>query len=277
MTFNPFKHIETMRNNIFTQLLTVTALVFVTLMSCSKGDDGENSAKWTLTWEENFDGSSLDATKWSKIGRGTSDWNLYMSNHASLVEVTGGELILRGIVNTVDGGDAAAYLTGGVQTAGKVPFRGGRLEIKAKLQGAQGAWPAIWMMPFISAPWPDGGEIDIMERLNHDGYVYQSIHSDYANTLGQTTPKKSATAAISPNDYNVYAVEMYADSLSFYVNDKHTFSYPKIKTPYEGQFPFDRDYFLMIDMQLGGSWVGAINNAQLPVEMRIDWVRFYKK
>lgn len=30
-------------------------------------------------------------------------------------------------------------------------------------------------------------------------------------------------------------------------------------------------------MQLGGSWVGAVDPKQLPVEMHIDWVRFYKK
>jgi hypothetical protein len=30
-------------------------------------------------------------------------------------------------------------------------------------------------------------------------------------------------------------------------------------------------------MQLGGSWVGAVDPEDLPVEMEIDWVRFYQK
>jgi len=30
-------------------------------------------------------------------------------------------------------------------------------------------------------------------------------------------------------------------------------------------------------MQLGGSWVGAVDSSDLPVEMEIDWVRFYQK
>jgi hypothetical protein len=70
---------------------------------------------------------------------------------------------------------------------------------------------------------------------------------------------------------------MYPDSLSFDINGLHTFTYPRIETDKEGQFPFNRDYHLLIDMQLGGSWVGRVEPVDLPVEMRIDWVRFYKK
>jgi len=29
-------------------------------------------------------------------------------------------------------------------------------------------------------------------------------------------------------------------------------------------------------MQLGGSWVGTVDQKNLPVEMEIDWVRFYE-
>ena len=35
-------------------------------------------------------------------------------------------------------------------------------------------------------------------------------------------------------------------------------------------------YYLLIDMQLGGNWVGAVDPAGLPVEMLVDWVRFYE-
>ncbi len=54
-------------------------------------------------------------------------------------------------------------------------FTGGRVEVCARLQAAKGAWPAIWMLP-EKAEWPKGGEIDIMERLNHDRIAYQTTH-----------------------------------------------------------------------------------------------------
>ena len=70
---------------------------------------------------------------------------------------------------------------------------------------------------------------------------------------------------------------MYPDSLAFFINDRHTFTYHRIQTDKEGQFPFDRPFYLLIDMQLGGSWIGAVRRSDLPVEMLIDYVRFYKR
>lgn len=63
----------------------------------------------------------------------------------------------------------------------------------------------------------------------------------------------------------------------FYVNGTKTFTYPKIQTTQPDQFPYaDGDHYLLLDMQLGGSWVGTVDGNQLPVEMEIDWVKFYK-
>jgi hypothetical protein len=81
---------------------------------------------------------------------------------------------------------------------------------------------------------------------------------------------------INPEDYNTYAVEKRKDTLSFFVNNNLTFQYPRIETDKVGQFPFnDQDFYLLIDMQLGGSWVGKVDPETLPVEMYIDRVRFY--
>ncbi len=61
------------------------------------------------------------------------------------------------------------------------------------------------------------------------------------------------------------------------MNDRRTFSYPRIETDKDGQFPFnDQEFYLLLDMQLGGNWVGEVDPPNgLPVEMYIDWVRFY--
>lgn len=232
--------------------------------------------KWDLVWQENFNQrNGFDEESWSKIPRGKSDWNNYMSDFDSCYAMQKGNLVLRGIVNHTQPNDTAPYLTGGVYTKDKVSFTNGRLEIRAKLPAAQGAWPAIWLLP-LNTPWPMGGEIDIMERLNHDTIVYQTVHSYYTYKLGIKTPQTHATSPILPNEYNTYAVEMYPDSLSFYVNDKHSFTYPRIQTDKEGQYPFDQPFYLLIDMQLGGSWVGPVDPKELPVEMHVDWVRFYQ-
>ena len=118
-----------------------------------------------------------------------------------------------------------------------------------------------------------------MERLNNDSIAYQTVHSHYTFNLGiKDNPKQGSTGVIDPNDFNTYTVEMYADSLVFFINDTRTFAYPRIETDKEGQYPFnDSQFYLLLDMQLGGSWVGAVDSEDLPVEMEIDWVRFYQK
>ena len=244
------------------------------LFSCGKPAYG-----WRLVWEENFNQkNSFDEASWSKIPRGFSDWNNYMTDLDSCFAMRKGNLILRGLVNHSLPADTAPYLTGGVYTKGKVGFSDGRISIRARLHGATGAWPAIWMLP-EGEGWPNGGDIDIMERLNDDTIAYQTVHSAYTHTLGiRDNPKQGSTGVINKDEYNVYSVEMYRDSLVFFINDNRTFAYPRIRTDKEGQFPFtDKQFYLLIDMQLGGGWVGRVEPNDLPVEMEVDWVRFYKK
>ena len=249
-------------------ILTCAAI----LSSCSR-----NEPEWKLVWEDDFNQTDhFDDTYWSKITRGTSDWQNYMSDFDSLFRMQEGNLVLRGIVNNSLPEDSVPYLTGGVWTKDKYSFERGRVEIRAKMQGARGAWPAIWMLP-QNGNWPDGGEIDIMERLNSEDIAYQTIHSHYTYTLGIKDPPSGSTGKIAPFDYNVYAVELYEDSVCLFINDNLTLKYPRIETEKEGQFPFDQPQYLLIDMQLGGSWVGEVYPEDLPVEMWIDWVRYYKK
>jgi hypothetical protein len=50
-------------------------------------------------------------------------------------------------------------------TKGKKSIRYGKVEVVAKLPKGDWIWPAIWMMPerSVYGPWPQSGEIDIME------------------------------------------------------------------------------------------------------------------
>lgn len=234
------------------------------------------SQNYKLIWQDNFRGWHFNKKSWSKIPRGKSDWNRHMSDFDGCYDVKRGKLILRGINNTQCPNDTSRFLTGGLFTKGKRHIKFGKVEVKAKLQAAQGAWPAIWLLP-ENAKWPNGGEIDIMERLNHDTFAYQTVHSYYTYVLKHThEPPHGGTGSINPEDYNIYAVEILPDSLVFSINGKHTFTYPRIDTNKKGQYPFGTPFYLLIDMQIEGSWVGKADPNQLPVEMYIDWVKMYE-
>ena len=259
-------------------LLLLTPVFLFSIIQCGEKTKESADGKWKLVWEDDFKGKEIDESKWAKIPRGNSDWNSYMSDHEDLFEIREGNLILKGIKNDVLPNDTAPVLTGGVYTKDKKTFGYGRLEIRAKMEPASGAWPAIWMLPAIDAKWPEGGEIDILERLGHNDAIYQTVHSKYTQDHGiKDNPPASSHIQLKPSKFNVYSLEKYPDSLVFYVNDTKTKVYPRIDTELDGQFPFsDNEFYLLIDMQLGGSWVGAVNTDELPVEMAVDWVRFYE-
>ena len=224
-----------------------------------------HTPNWELVWEDNFNGTEPDTAIWSRIPRGKPDWQNTQSSDDRCYEMRDGLLILKGIINDNTKTDTAKYLTGGLWTKGK--------------HGAKGAWPAIWTLPYETDKysWPMGGEVDIMERLNHDSIVYQTVHSHYTYTLGiENNPKHGSTIPINPEEFNVYGVDFWPDSLVFHVNGKRNFVYPRIETEQEGQFPFNIPQYLLIDMQLGGTWVGTVDPADLPVEMEVDWVRHYQ-
>lgn len=237
--------------------------------------------KWKLVWKDEFNGRSINSRYWSKIERGKPDWKNTMSKDPSLFAVRNGCLILRGKVNPNTKKDPSPFITGGISTQGKFSFCYGKIEIRAKLDSAQGAWPALWMLPdFKNSKWPDDGEIDLMEHLNFDDFVYQTVHTRYTHLPKGGNPPKGSMGKIKRNDYNVYGMEWHPDKLVFFVNGKETFTYPRVPAEEcNGQWPFTKPFYILVDMQVGGSWVestGKVNPKQLPVEMHVDWVRVYR-
>ncbi|WP_316815408.1 glycoside hydrolase family 16 protein [Pedobacter nyackensis] len=241
--------------------------------------EGRENKKWKLIWEDDFSGSVLDNSKWSKIPSGKSDWNKHMSSDSACYRQSDGKLYLRGIKNPDTLKDPRPYLTGGIYSKGKFAYQYGRIEVRAKLESAQGAWPAIWMLAEQDkyGKYPRNGEIDIMEHLNFDSIIYQTTHSYYTLDLKQkTNPVHSGTAKLDINEFNVFGLEWYPDKLVFTLNGKETFRYPRKLDVDPSQWPYDQPFYVMIDQQLGGSWVGKVDPDQLPVQMIVDWVKVFQ-
>ena len=263
-------------------------------MYVQKEERRNDSVNWTLVWEENFDKGSLDTSIWTRIGLFESpQWKVPVEKWREIthcfryitatddrvVEFDKDNIYLKGIINPDSmTGDPRPYLTGGIYSWNKFAFQYGRVEIRAKLDPAYGAWPAIWMLAEKEI-YPDqhNGEMDLMERLNHDEFAYQTTHNHYTITLKQNIPKKSTTAPINPNDYNVYSVSWYPDKLVYAINGVKSYEYPKVPGAGTYQWPFDQPFYLLIDQQMDSEWPGRITNPEeLPIDMTVDWVRLYQ-
>ena len=258
------------------------------LTSCisAQPDINENVAtpllasEWELVWMDDFSGEELDETKWSRCERGGADWQNTMSHDPRLLKIEDGVLHLLGIVNDDTNADPSPYLTAGVTGRGKFEFQYGMVRIRARLQGAQGAWPALWMLG-AEGGWPSCGEIDLMERLNFDDTIHQTVHSEYTLHIDKTnSPRKTKTTRINPDDWNIYGCIRDADKIVFTINDEPTFTYPRVPEKGPEQWPFDRPFFFKLSMQIGGDWVnrsGPTNPDHYPAGMEVDWVRVYQK
>jgi len=250
----------------------IPALFILLLYGCS-----HSSNDWTLVWREDFDDRAIDSESWTRVAKGKSDWNDMMSLRQDLAFIKDGDLVLLGKPNDGSSEDTTAFVTGGVTTKGKRSFDMARFEIKAKFNSADGFWPALWLMPEGNVPWPKGGEIDIMEHLNKDDIVYQTVHSLYTQNVDMDNPPHSSTAPIDKDDWNIYAAEVYPDSICLYTNNVKTLTYPWVQGK-ENQFPWDEySYYIILSNQLGGKWVGEVNPKDLPSELRIDWIKVYQK
>jgi beta-glucanase (GH16 family) len=266
-----------------------------------KRERRNDSTAWELVWEDEFDGSELDTSYWTKIGLYTSErllsnfpklktdknawkeitnnWSSYMSaTNPEAVDIQDGNILLRGVINKdTTQWDNRPYHTGGIWTLNKFAFQYGRVEVRAKLDPAYGAWPAIWMIPTKKIyKNQHNGEMDIMERLNHDDFVYQTIHSHWNLGLKLQNPKRYTTAKINPSDFNVYSLAWYPTKIVFSVNGEVSLVYSKMQGGGTFQWPFNQPFFLIVDNQLEG-WPGKVTQPEeLPIDMTVDWVRLYQ-
>lgn len=248
--------------------------------------------QWSLVFSDEFNGSTLDTTKWNRVDYvswNVPDWRKYQSRDAELVTMNGdGTVSLWGkygdFTSQADQtGANDTYACGGIFTQKTFTFQYGYVEVRAKFDCAPGVWPAIWMMP-TSGTWPQNGEIDIMEHLNYEGIVHQTLHYNRANGTATTSGTVNAngtssayfTSVEDKAAFHTYGVEWAPDHVSFLMDGKKTLTVNA--DPNNPNWPFNKEnnpYYLLMDMQLGGSWVGEIGDIGDGVAMTLDYVRVY--
>jgi beta-glucanase (GH16 family) len=233
----------------------------------------------TPIWEDNFDGSAVDAGKWTFEtgggGWGNNELQNYTAGQNSRIE--GGRLIIEARRENSGGRE---FSSSRMITRGKGDWLYGRFEVRAKLPKGRGTWPAIWMLSSENfyGTWPASGEIDIMEHVGYDPErVHFSIHTSAFNHTRNTQRTSSKMVPGSQDAFHVYrcdwtpfAVRGYIDGVQYFefVNDNKSYA----------EWPFDKKFFMILNIAVGGNWGGAqgVDNSIFPARMEVDYVKVFK-
>ncbi|UAM99173.1 family 16 glycosylhydrolase [Polaribacter litorisediminis] len=223
-----------------------------------------------LAWEDDFntDGAP-DATKWTYDlgagGWGNGELQTY-TNESENVIVENGSLKIIAKAN------GAAYTSARLKSQGLYEFTYGRVEVRAKLPASQGTWPAIWMLGsnFTTVGWPESGEIDIMEQKGQDkNTVLSTIH--YPENSAGNGPSQSIELSTSTTEFHNYSVEWTDTKIEFYVDDV---SYHVLSN--DESLPFNADFFLILNVAMGGTLGGDVDPGFTEDLMEIDYVKVFQ-
>ncbi len=237
---------------------------------------------WKLVWSDEFDQPGLpDPAKWS-YEKGlvrNNEKQFYTENRRENARVEDGKLIIEARKEKSGGGD---FTSASLISKGHGEWKYGRIEVRAKLPAARGTWPAIWMLPaeFGKASWPKCGEIDIMEHVGFNpGVIHGTLHSETYNHTKGTQRETKIPVPTFASDFHTYAIDWSAEKIVMFIDGKSYATYDRKSGDTENEWPFDKPFYLILNLAVGGSWGGAkgIDDAAFPQRMEVESVRVYQK
>ena len=257
--------------------------------------------------ENEFNGDKLDLSKWSY-------WeNDYPSKNGNFVDENGNlvdqygfkakQYYLRDNVKVKDGNlvievkkennktvkidgvdRKILYSSGAVHTKDKYDVKYGKIEMRAAMPKGIGVWPAFWTWPSDYAIRKIGDpaaleEIDIVE-ISGDNLreVTGTIHalkadSQYASFVGKDlTIKKNEDLS----NFNTYAVEWNEKEIKWFFNGRNYKTVTMKEVAKQTDNTFKLPHYLIINVALKNT-TGSDGDVDFPTEMKVDYVRIYKK
>ncbi len=259
--------------------------------------------RFELVWSDEFDGNSLDMTKWNYNWWETQRKGGYW--HEDMVSVVNGNLIITTAYMSdplpnyyedyfAERDDYKPYkegwYTGCITGINKVEHLYGYFECRAILPKSTGMWSAFWMMGDgvvnVDGSGKDGTEVDIFESMYYkdvwwgagDRIVSGIVYDGY----GEASQGDSIGSWFANNpyeEYNTYGLEWTPEEYIFYINGVET---GRLSTGGVSQVP----EYLLLSCEVAGDngiahadrhGTGKISmETGDTAEFIVDYVRVYK-
>lgn len=264
------------------KIFIIGSLLFI--LGCSTDEKQTVVTKDRLVMQDEFDidGVPNNAIWGFDIGTGTNGWGNneleYYTNNPKNVQVKDGMLQITAIKESFEG---AQYTSARLLTKGLFEQKYGRFEARIKMPYGQGFWPAFWLLgsDLETVGWPQCGEIDIMEYRGQKPTITNgAIHGP--NYSGGNSIFKSYDLINDRFDtgFHVFGIEWGENYINYYV-DNVLYNQITLDTvnKVKGKWVFDHPFYMILNLAVGGSYVGSPNNETLfPQTMYVDYVRVYQ-
>lgn len=255
----------------------------------------EAPAGYSLSWSDEFDGTSLDTSKWgyaygcfdpalktqthytdSPENVRVADGNLYITALYSPTRVKWNketrkmETIDRTCTRTENGKKveyAAPFTSAMVQTKDdngvKYSIKGDfYAEARIKLpENAPSSWSSFWTTGEKGGPWPGNGEVDVFESKGWDAsYLQANMHTPRSGNPSKSEQHHGQLAndGTTQTQFHTYGVEKTGDKITFYLDGvpSHVVNYKDIK----GTNPFldeDNGMIIRLNQMVGGTFLAS--------------------
>jgi beta-glucanase (GH16 family) len=243
---------------------------------------------YTLVWSDEFNGTTLDQTKWSYETGNNGGWgNSELEYYTDRTENCNVQDSCLTITASNESYSGYSYTSARIKTQDKFSFQYGKIEARMKLPYGKGLWPAFWLIGdnISSVGWPACGESDIMEMIGgsgtgstgnpvSDSKVYGTLHWSQNGSEASAGGNYSLSAGRFADEFHLFGMIWTSKTVELYVDNT---VYYQIDISPTALSAFQNKFFVIFNLAVGGNWPGNPDGTTVfPQTMQIDYVRVYQ-
>ncbi len=273
---------------IFYITLIISGTLSTTFCMDTKAQTKYNAGTdWSLIWSDEFEGDKLDDTKWNrqveKAGKFNEEWQRYTKSKKNAY-VENDQLVIKTIHKSKKHGHNQ-YTSARLNTAGKFTFKYGKIAARIKLPKTKGIWPAFWMLGANinenggDTPWPQCGEIDILELYGSKNTAVVEANIHFADKNGSHDHMGAKLYTLKEgsfsDDFHIFELEWTEEKVSWFVDGEQ---YASFSIKGKEFSMFHKEFFFLLNIAVGGTYAGRPDKtSEFPEHMYVDWIRVYQK
>jgi beta-glucanase (GH16 family) len=248
------------------QVVIGTAAAVGLALSTTAAPAGQGPPAASVVFVDDFAGPEINRTHWNVIVTGrvvNNEQQAYVDSADTLAIVQGaaadgaedGALAIRPRFRpgfkTPDG-RAFDFISGRLESRGKVDVTYGTVAARIKLTAGAGLWPAFWLLG--AGRWPDTGEVDIMENVGDPTWTNVALHGPGYSGNTPLVARRSFPAPADSTGWHVYSVDWTATGFVFRVDGDVFYQPTRADVEKYGRWAYDTPKFLILNLVLTLWW-----------------------